>query len=133
MLENEDSEIEPIPVGTSSTVNEPEVDTLSNIIIEFNSRFGDAKWSDSDKVKKQIAALPEEVAKSEAYQNAMKNSDKATAKIESDAALIKAILHSMTSGVELFKEFQDNPSFKNWLQELVFTNTYKQQQQAINL
>ena len=133
ILENEDSEIEPIPIGTSSMVNEPDPDTLSNILREFNSRFGDVKWSDSDKIKKQIAALPEEVAKSEAYQNAMKNSDKATAKIESDAALIKAILQSMTSGVELFKEFQDNPSFKKWLQELIFTNTYNNQPPQLRL
>ena len=27
--------------------------------------------------------------------------------------------------VELFKEFQDNPSFKTWLQEYVFSNTYQ--------
>lgn len=123
-LENEDSEIEPVPLGTISTVNEPDLDTLSNIINEFNTRFGDIQWSDTDKIKKQIAELPNEVAKSEAYQNAMKNSDKATAKIESDAALMKAVLQSMTSGVELFKQFQDNPSFKKWLQEFVFMNTF---------
>lgn len=123
-LENEDSEIDPATTGTSSGVKEPEIDTLTNIINEFNTRFGDVKWSDSDKVRTQIASLPDEVAKSEAYQNALKNSDKATAKIESDAALLQAILKSMTSGVELFKEFQDNPSFKKWLQEFVFSNTY---------
>jgi len=134
ILENEDSEIEPATDGTSSRVSEPEIDTLTNIITEFNNRFGDVQWSDADKVKTQIAALPQEVAKNEAYQNAMKNSDKATAKIESDAALIKAILQSMTSGVELFKEFQDNPSFKTWLQEFVFSNTYNnQKQQGINI
>ena len=126
-LVNEDSEIEPAATGTSSGVNEPEIDTLTNIISEFNTRFGDVKWSDTDKVKKQIAELPNEVANSDAYQNAMKNSDRATARIESDAALIQAILKSMTSGVELFKEFQDNPSFKTWLQEFVFNNTYNQQ------
>ena len=43
----------------------------------------------------------------------MKNSDKTTAKIKSDAVLIKAILHLIISGVELYKEYQDNPSFKN--------------------
>lgn len=124
ILQNEDSEIEPLNVSTTSSVNEPEIDALTNIINEFNTRFGDVKWSDLDKVETQIAELPVEVAKNEAYQNAMKNSDKATAKIESDAALIKAILQSMTSGVELFKEFQDNPSFKTWLQEFVFASTY---------
>ena len=130
-LENEDAEIEPVPLGTISTVNEPDLDTLSNIINEFNTRFGDIQWSDSDKIKKQIAELPNEVAKSEAYQNAMKNSDKATAKIESDAALMKAVLQSMTSGVELFKQFQDNPSFKKWLQEFVFMNTFNNPHQPI--
>lgn len=125
ILENKDSEIEPVMIGTATGVREPEIDTLTNIINEFNTRFGDIKWSDTDKVRNQIAALPEEVAKNEAYQNAMKNSDKTTAKIESDAALIRAILQSMTSGVELFKEFQDNPSFKAWLQEFVFSSTYK--------
>lgn len=123
-MKNEDAEIEPITNGTASGVREPELDSLTNIINEFNSRFGDAKWSDSDKVKQQIAALPAEVAKNEAYQNAMKNSDRATAKIESDSALMKAILLSMSSGVELFKEFQDNPSFKAWLQDTVFNTTY---------
>ena len=125
ILENQDSEIEPVPIESASSASEPEMDKLSNIINEFNTRFGNVKWSDTDKVRKQIEALPLEVAKSEAYQNAMKNSDMATAKIESDAALIKAILNSMNSGVELFKEFQDNPSFKTWLQEYVFSNTYQ--------
>jgi type I restriction enzyme, R subunit len=134
VLENKDSEIEPIPVGTTNKVSEPVLDLLSVILNEFNTHFGDVKWSDTDKVKSQIASLPDEVAQSEAYQNAMKNSDKATAKIESDAALTKAILKSMTSGVELFKQFQDNPSFKKWLQEFVFTTTYSNQpQQGMNL
>lgn len=129
-LENKDSEIEPIPVKISTVANEPELDILSNIINEFNSRFGDVKWSDVDKVKKQIGELPHEVSKSEAYQNAMKNADKAVARIESDSALMKAILQSMTSGVELFKQFQDNPSFKKWLQDFVFTSTYNCPQRA---
>ncbi|MFW5804386.1 MAG: type I restriction endonuclease subunit R, partial [bacterium] len=132
ILENQDSDIEPVPVGNPSTVNEPELDVLSNIIDEFNTRFGDVVWSDTDKVRKQIKELPSEVAKSEAYQNAMKNSDAATAKIESDAALKEAVLKSMTSGVELFKQFQDNPSFKKWLEEFVFNNTFTEQQQQKN-
>jgi type I restriction enzyme R subunit len=133
VLENEDSEIEPIPVGTSKGVNEPDLDSLTNILNEFNNRFGDVKWTDADKVKKQIAELPQEVAKNEAYKNAMKNGDKATAKIESDAALIAAIVQSMNTGLELFKEFQDNPSFKKWLQESVFNKTYNNQQTGLGL
>lgn len=132
VLKNEDAEIEPIETGIPR-VKETDFESLSNIIDDFNARFGDVKWSDSDKVRKQIESLPAEVAKNEAYQNAMKNSDKDTAKIESDAALIKAILLSMSSGVELYKEFQDNPSFKSWLQDMVFNSTYSKQGVASGL
>ena len=125
ILENEDSEIAAVPVSGAGGIAQPELDVLSNILNQFNSRFGDTPWSDVDKVKKQIAELPAEVAQNEAYQNAIKNSDSATAKIESDAALLKVILGSMNSGVELFKHFQDDPSFKKWLQEYVFNSTYQ--------
>lgn len=132
ILKNEDAEIEPIETGVPR-VKETDFESLSNIIDDFNARFGDVKWSDSDKVRKQIESLPAEVAKNVAYQNAMKNSDKDTAKIESDAALIKAILLSMSSGVELYREFQDNPSFKSWLQDMVFNSTYSKQGVASGL
>ena len=48
------------------------------------------------------------------------------ARIESDKALMSIILRSMTSGLELYKEYQDNPSFQRWLQEFVFERTYNQ-------
>lgn len=122
-LENESAEIAPVPVGGGGAVSEPELELLSSILNAFNERFGGIPWSDSDKVRKQIAELPLEVAKSVVYQNALKNSDAATARIESDAALLQVILGHMTSNIELFKNFQDNPSFKKWLQEYVFEAT----------
>ena len=63
----------------------------------------------------------------------MNNGDKATAKIESDAALIAVIVQSMNTGLELFKEFQDNPSFKKWLQESVFNKIYDNKQTGLGL
>ena len=70
--------------------------------------------------------LPAEVAKNEAYQNALKNSNSDTARIESNFALRKVILASMNSGLELFKQYQDNKSFQTWLQDYVFDATYNQ-------
>lgn len=124
-LEERDSEIDPVPISGGKGVPTPEMDRLSNIITSFNNRFGDIEWTDIDKIKKQIAEIPQEVAQNEAYQNAIKNADRDTAKIESDRALMQIILNSMTSGVELYKHFQDNPSFQKWLQEFVFENTYQ--------
>lgn len=128
-LEDSDSEIEPIPVGASKGISSPEMERLSNIITSFNNRFGDIDWTDIDKIKKQISEIPEEVSRNEAYQNAIKNADRETAKIESDRALMQIILNSMASGVELYKQYQDNPSFQKWLQEFVFDNTYQKGKQ----
>lgn len=68
------------------------------------------------------------MAKNEAYKNALKIGNKAAAKIKIDTALINAIVQKMNTGLELFKEFQDNPSFKKWLQESVFNKTYDNRQ-----
>lgn len=125
MLENKDAEIDPVPISGGGGVSAPVMDYLSQIVNAFNTRFGSVPWTDVDKVKKQILELPAEVAKSEAYQNAIKNSNADTARIESDAALKKVILASMSSGLELFKQFQDNKSFQTWLQDFVFDATYK--------
>ncbi|CDN32987.1 Type I restriction-modification system, subunit R [Mucinivorans hirudinis] len=127
-LENEDAEVAPVPVSGGGGVGEAELEFLSAILNSFNTRFGDIPWSDSDKVRRVIEELPAEVAKNEAYQNAMKNADELTARIESDEALMKVIMAYMTSNMELFKNFQDNPSFKKWLQDYVFDATYTSQQ-----
>jgi len=126
ILENKDAEIEPVPVGGGGGVSSPQMDYLSVIVEAFNTRFGDIPWTHIDKVKAQILELPAEVAKNKAYQNAMKNSNEDTARIESDVALRNVILASMSSGLELFKQFQDNKSFQTWLQDYVFKATYNQ-------
>jgi len=65
------------------------------------------------------------VAKDERYQNAMRNSDEQNARLESERALQQVIFAIMADNMELFKQFQDNPSFKKWLSDLVFNLTYE--------
>jgi type I restriction enzyme, R subunit len=62
-----------------------------------------------------------------AYQNAMKNNDKKTARIEHDAALQRVMIDLLFDHTELFKQFSDNPSFKKWLGDNIFGVTYQQQ------
>ncbi len=64
------------------------------------------------------------VAKDKEYQNAMKNSDKQNAKIESQKALNKVMISLMSSNMEIFKQFNDNSSFNQWLSDMVFNVTY---------
>ncbi len=68
--------------------------------------------------------LPAKVSADRAYQNAMKNSDKQNARIEHDKALERAVIELLSDHTELFKQFSDNPSFKKWLSETIFTATY---------
>ena len=122
--ENENGEINPIPVGTDVGIDVPELDTLSNILQAFHDVFGDIEWTDEDKVKKQVAELPNIVKQDEAYQNAMQHSDAQNARAESDRATTKAILDTMSSGIELYKAIQGNDSFRKWIMDMVFNATY---------
>ena len=122
--ENENGEINPIPVGTDVGIDVPELDTLSNILQAFHDVFGDIEWTDEDKVKKQVAELPNIVKQDEAYQNAMQHSDAQNARAESDRATTKAILDTMSSGIELYKAVQGNDSFRKWIMDMVFNATY---------
>ena len=45
--------------------------------------------------------------------------------MESERALQQVIFSVMADNMELFKQFQDNPSFKKWLSDMVFNMTYE--------
>ncbi len=126
-LEDADATIAPVPPGGGGHIIEPEMDVLSKIITVFNDMFGNISWKDADNVRRQIQAIPEMVSKDKTYQNAMKNSDEQEARTESERALKQVILSIMEDDVELLKQFQDNPSFKKWLSDMVFRLTYNRE------
>ena len=126
-LPDEDAEIEPVFTSGGGQKPEPEMERLSNIIREFNDRFGNIQWKDQDKIEKVIAEeLPAKVAGDRAYQNAMANSDQQNARIEHDKALERAMTELLADHTELFKQFSDNDSFRRWLSEMVFAATYNE-------
>jgi len=123
-LEDQDAEIAPVPAGKAGHIVEPEMDLLSRIISDFNDMFGNINWNDADNVQRQILEIPAMVSRDKKYQNAMRNSDEQSARLESERALQQVIFSIMADNMELFKQFQDNPSFKKWLSDLVFHLTY---------
>ena len=124
-LADEDAEVAPVPSGSAGHIVNPEMDLLSIILNNFNDMFGNIDWKEPDNVRRQIIAIPDMVAKDEKYQNAVKNSDKQNARMESERALQQVIFSVMADNMELFKQFQDNPSFKKWLSDMVFNATYE--------
>ena len=125
VLEDEDAELAPVPTGIAAGPREVELDPLSVIISDFNDRFGNIVWNDKDNVLRQIREMPGMVSKDERYQNAIRNSSRDNARLESDRALLETILAIMNDNMELFKQYQGNPSFKQWLSDFVFNATYR--------
>lgn len=123
-LKDADAEVQPVPAGKCGSIVNPEMDLLSVILSDFNHMFGNIDWKEPENVRRQMLAIPDLVAKDERYQNAMKNSDRQNARMESERALQQVIFSIMADHMELFKQFQDNPFFKKWLSDMVFQMTY---------
>ena len=51
--------------------------------------------------------------------------DKAAARLEHDRALQKVVIGMLADHTELFKQFSDNPGFKKWLADTIFSVTYE--------
>jgi type I restriction enzyme R subunit len=123
-LPDQDAEIGPVPTEAGGHKPEPELDHLSNIVKTFNDQFGNISWKDADRIGQIIAEIPDQVASDRAYQNAMKNSDKAGARLEHDLVLQRVIVSMLADHTDLFKYYQDNASFRKWLGDTSFNATY---------
>jgi len=125
-LPDADAEIEPVPTSGGGRKPEPEMDKLSNIVKQFNDQFG-GLFSDPKRMEHRITGeIPTKVSADPAYQNAKKNSDRQNAKIEHDKALKRVITALFKDDAQLFKQFQDNESFRHWLTDTVFGMTYEE-------
>ncbi|MDX2111764.1 MAG: type I restriction endonuclease [Verrucomicrobiota bacterium] len=123
-LPDKDAEIEPVPTSGGGHKPEPEMDKLSNIVNEFNQQYA-GDYTDPARTLGRIKGeIPDKVSEDRAYKNAKQHSDRQNAKIEHDKALQRVITAMFKDDAELFKQFQDNESFRHWLTETVFGMTY---------
>ena len=123
-LEDEDAEIDPIQAERGGGRQEPLLEFLSLILDEFNKTWGNA-FSNPDHMEEIIRAMPERVNEDTAYQNAKMYSDRQNAEIEFETALLKQVTESLRDGTEFYKKFTEDPDFKRWLSNRLFTATYE--------
>ena len=121
-LQDENAEIEPVPVSGGGRKSEPELDRLSNILKTFNEQFG-TLFSDADRIVKRIQEdIAPKVAADKPYQNAKQNTPN-TAKIELDAALMRVMGPLLKDDTEFYKQFVQNESFRRFVTEMVIRIT----------
>ena len=125
-IADKDAEIDPVPSEGTGGQREAELDQLSNIVKSFNDLSGDIAWKDKDKIFRVITEeIPAKMRQDRKYQNAIKNNDEKTARIEHDAALGQVIVDLLSDNTELCKQFSDNLAFKTWLKNTIFDLTYR--------
>ncbi len=133
ILEDKAAEIDPVPDKGGGHKPGTELDRLSNIIKEFNERFGNVAWNDGDLIQRTLFQdAPAKVAADTAYQNAMKYSDKQAAQIEHDNAMRRVIVGLMKDHADLFKLYMDNEPFRRYLNDTSFALTYQQPPQQLH-
>ncbi len=123
--------VAPIPVDVRGGKEEPEFDTLENILKAFNQRFGDIEWTDKDKVNEILTQhIPEDMKKDEKIMNAIMTSpDKQNAKISSDKKVEDLMQQYLFTQTEIFKKFSDDVDFQRRYKEFVFDTLWQQGQQ----
>ncbi len=117
-----------IPVDVRGGQQEPELDTLENILSVFNQRFGDIEWSDKDKVRKiLIEQLPAEMKANKEIMNTIKYSDRQNAKISADKKLEEVVQQYLFSQTEVFKKFNNDKDFQRRYKEFIFETLIQSQ------
>ena len=120
-LENSDSEIAPIEIGKPGGKSEPDMKKLSEILDEFNG----INWLDKEKAKKQLDELPVRLQADEAFVNAARNSDKATAQQQCNISLMSIIAQMLNENTEFCCNYLEKPEFMNFINQRVFNTAYE--------
>lgn len=123
---NEDSGIDPVPVGGGGSTSDPDFDKLSNILEEFNATFGSIEWEHPEEAIEQIRQLPERLAANENFSNAVRRSDEQNAEIESNNALFQIVVELLSEKTEFARNYLDNPQFQAFINQKVFNKAYTQ-------
>ncbi len=117
-LPDQDSTLDPAPVSAGGFKPQPELEPLSVIVINFNEQFG-TTFSDEDRIRRLIRdEIAPQVAQDQRYRNAKANTPN-TAAIELNAALNRAVDPLFLDQTEFYKQFKDNPLFRNFVRMFV--------------
>ena len=120
VLDNENTNVKPIPVGTGGGKPQPEMDALSSIVKDFNDTYGNIEWKNRDEVQRQIEELPARIATSLDFVNAVRNGDKQVAQITFNDDIINIVASMLEEKTEFVQTYFANPDFQNFVNARVY-------------
>jgi type I restriction enzyme R subunit len=112
-------ELKPIPIGTREGVAEPQMEYLSNLVKEFNERFG-TNFTNEDKVKKLTDDLMTDVAQDAEFENAFRNTDEQNARLTFEKVMKEKINDYFETNFDFYKAFNDNKEFQDYFINKMF-------------
>ena len=112
ILEDEDTEIDPVPDGMGGRSTEAVLDPLSAIIDEFNKQYR-LPGMDEELADRIIRAVPNLVNKNEAYINAKQNADPENVREELKKAIQEALLEVADCGAAFFGLYYSDSDFRD--------------------
>ena len=119
-LDNENTNVKPIPVGSVGGKPQPEMDALSSIVKDFNDTYGNIEWKNRDEVQRQIEELPARIATSLDFVNAVRNGDKQVAQITFNDDIINIVASMLEEKTEFVQTYFANPDFQNFVNARVY-------------
>ncbi len=116
LLQSEEGKVKPMPVGNGVAKKDVEMDTLQNIVDQFNRQFGGIEWKDVDEVKRQVESLPARVMASDpGIVESIHANDEQTAQILFYNTLNSVVTTIGQEKMEFMINFFNNKQFQDFI------------------
>ena len=117
---NGDGKLMPSSADGSSKIQGAELQELSEIIKEFNEKYGNVEWNEGDKIVRTLQNIKEDVLKDEKFVKSSKHSDRQNLRIEFEALLQEKMQEIIDVNFDFYKHFTDDATLKQRVTQKMF-------------
>jgi type I restriction enzyme R subunit len=124
-LDEAEARLQPRGTDAAPRTKEPEKDYLSQVIEEFNERFG-TKWTEDDKIRRYLfEELPTDITDDQEFLQKVRSSDRQNARVTVNERVVEEFQDLIMTHTDLYKKFTDDPEFKTFVQAMIFEQVYE--------
>jgi type I restriction enzyme R subunit len=132
-LANENTEIEPVPVGEPhGYTDDPNMETLEKIVDDFNDIFGDIEWGDADLVKQQVKSVVQNLQKNDEVRDTLLNNDEGMQLQVVHDSISQELGVITANSSEMQRRYLSQPDIQQRLDALVLMRLQEQLNPEIN-